>query len=62
MAINIAINGFGRIGRAFLRSILLDSEAKKKLNIVAINIGHRTQETLPTYSNMIQLCVRFQEA
>ena len=35
----IAINGFGRIGRAFLRSILLDENAKKKLDVVAINIG-----------------------
>ncbi|KKP24801.1 MAG: Glyceraldehyde-3-phosphate dehydrogenase, type I [candidate division TM6 bacterium GW2011_GWF2_28_16] len=36
---NIAINGFGRIGRAFLRSVLLDEQAKQKLNIAAINIG-----------------------
>lgn len=35
----IAINGFGRIGRAFLRSILSDDNAKNKLEVVAINIG-----------------------
>lgn len=36
---NIMINGFGRIGRTFLRTILLDEKAKKNLNVVAINIG-----------------------
>ncbi len=36
---NIAINGFGRIGRTFLRTVLLDKKAKKELNVVAINIG-----------------------
>jgi len=36
---NIAINGFGRIGRSFLRSFLVDEQARKKLNIVAINVG-----------------------
>ena len=40
----IAINGFGRIGRAFLRSILLDKilldkKAKDSLDVVAINLG-----------------------
>ena len=35
----IAINGFGRIGRAFLRTILLDKNAREKLKVVAINIG-----------------------
>lgn len=35
---NIAINGFGRIGRTFLRTILQDPKAKN-LTIVAINIG-----------------------
>ncbi len=39
MAKKIAINGFGRIGRSFLRSILEDEGARKKLDIVAINIG-----------------------
>lgn len=36
---NIVINGFGRIGRTFLRTVLLDKKAKKELNVVAINIG-----------------------
>ncbi len=35
----VAINGFGRIGRNFLRGILLDKRARKVLNVVAINIG-----------------------
>lgn len=35
----IAINGFGRIGRSFLRSIFYDNNARKKLDVVAINIG-----------------------
>lgn len=39
MATTIAINGFGRIGRAFLRSILLDHKAREKLHVVAINTG-----------------------
>ena len=37
--INVAINGFGRIGRNFLRLVLQDPQALKKLKIVAINIG-----------------------
>lgn len=39
MSINIAINGFGRIGRTFLRTVFLSPEALKKINIVAINLG-----------------------
>lgn len=39
MAIKIAINGFGRIGRAFLRTILNNPDACAQLNVVAINIG-----------------------
>ncbi|MFZ5954119.1 MAG: type I glyceraldehyde-3-phosphate dehydrogenase [Candidatus Dependentiae bacterium] len=35
----IAINGFGRIGRNFLRVILSDKIASQKITIVAINIG-----------------------
>lgn len=35
----IAINGFGRIGRTFLRTLLLDESARKKIEVVAINIG-----------------------
>lgn len=35
----VAINGFGRIGRNFLRSVLMDAQATRKLQVVAINIG-----------------------
>lgn len=35
----IAINGFGRIGRNFLRTICGDKEAQKKLDVAVINIG-----------------------
>jgi glyceraldehyde 3-phosphate dehydrogenase len=37
--LNIAINGFGRIGRNFLRAYLQDSQALEKMRVVAINIG-----------------------
>lgn len=37
--IRVAINGFGRIGRSFLRSYLVDENARKRINIVAINVG-----------------------
>lgn len=36
---NVAINGFGRIGRSFLRAYLMDQNARKKLKIAAINVG-----------------------
>lgn len=39
MKLRIAINGFGRIGRNFLRVVLSDKRALEKLDIVAINIG-----------------------
>lgn len=39
MTKKIAINGFGRIGKNFLRTLLLDDTAKKQIDIVAINIG-----------------------
>lgn len=35
----IAINGFGRIGKNFLRTILVDKHAIKTLEIAAINVG-----------------------
>ena len=41
---NIAINGFGRIGRNFLRSILYDQQAHKKLNVAVINTGPMSPE------------------
>src|SRR5579859_372576 len=37
--INISINGFGRIGKTFLRSIMEDAQARKKIKVIAINIG-----------------------
>lgn len=39
MAIRVAINGFGRIGRAFLRSLLLDARTNGIIEVVAINEG-----------------------
>lgn len=36
---NIAINGLGRIGKNFLRSVMQDKNALQLLKIVAINIG-----------------------
>lgn len=35
----IAINGFGRIGRNFLRTIYANAQAHKKITVAAINIG-----------------------
>lgn len=43
--LHIAINGFGRIGRNFLRAVLQDSAIKNKLRVVAINIGPASGET-----------------
>jgi glyceraldehyde 3-phosphate dehydrogenase len=37
--ITIAINGFGRIGRNFLRSIFNDPQALEKIKVGALNIG-----------------------
>ena len=37
MKLNLAINGFGRIGRTFLRIGIKDKEFIEKINIVAIN-------------------------
>ncbi len=39
MALALAINGFGRIGRSFLRSLFANQQTLKKLNVVAINTG-----------------------
>lgn len=35
----IAINGFGRIGRTFLRCLLRDKKTRDQLQVVAINVG-----------------------
>ena len=37
MKLNLAINGFGRIGRSFLRVCLKDKEFLDIINIAAIN-------------------------
>lgn len=37
--INVAINGFGRIGRNFLRALLSNNTASKKITVSVINIG-----------------------
>lgn len=39
MAISIAVNGFGRIGRAFIRALLADPIARKRIHLKAINLG-----------------------
>src|SRR5258707_61935 len=44
--IRIAINGFGRIGRTFLRTVFADSKALQKITVVAINIGPAKKETV----------------
>jgi glyceraldehyde-3-phosphate dehydrogenase/erythrose-4-phosphate dehydrogenase len=36
--VNLAINGFGRIGRCFLRAALKDSEFMNLVNFNAINV------------------------
>jgi len=40
----IAINGFGRIGRNFLRTYLEDKEAEKLFTISTINIGNANKD------------------
>lgn len=42
--VTIALNGFGRIGRNFLRSLLNDPKALEKIKIVALNIGPANPE------------------
>jgi glyceraldehyde 3-phosphate dehydrogenase len=37
--IRIAINGFGRIGRNFLRALVQDKQASEQVRVVAINVG-----------------------
>ena len=34
---NIAINGFGRIGRLFFRAAMQNDEFKRRFNVVAVN-------------------------
>lgn len=42
--IRVAINGFGRIGKTFLRAYLSDLHAQSVIQIVAINIGPNHKE------------------
>jgi len=42
----VAINGFGRIGRSFLRVLFNDPEALKKIEIVAINVGPARRDSV----------------
>ncbi|MFH1832486.1 MAG: type I glyceraldehyde-3-phosphate dehydrogenase [bacterium] len=46
MAIRIAINGFGRIGRTFLRALMQDKQAASQITIVAINEGPHASSQL----------------
>jgi glyceraldehyde-3-phosphate dehydrogenase type I len=49
MGLKVALNGFGRIGKAFLRALLQDSNAKKNINVIAINLGPSSPEDLDTF-------------
>jgi len=42
--IRVAISGFGRIGRTFLRCLLHDKKTSGKVQIVAINVGNSQPE------------------
>ncbi|MFA5998956.1 MAG: glyceraldehyde 3-phosphate dehydrogenase NAD-binding domain-containing protein [Candidatus Babeliales bacterium] len=42
--LKVAINGFGRIGRSFLRAYLEDEHAQAHMQIVAINVGPAKKE------------------
>ncbi len=42
--IRIAINGMGRIGHNLLRILMLDPEARKYIEVVAVNIGSAKRE------------------
>lgn len=44
--INVAINGFGRIGRNFLRAYLQDKSAQHLFSISTINIGNANPEMI----------------
>lgn len=43
----IAVNGFGRIGRNFVRALLQDEQVRKAIQLVAINIGPGDRESIP---------------
>ena len=37
--VTVALNGFGRIGKTFVRAIMADPRARQQLALVAINVG-----------------------
>lgn len=41
----VAISGFGRIGRTFLRCVLQDKKTRERMQIVAINVGNGQPES-----------------
>ncbi|HSC24599.1 MAG TPA: type I glyceraldehyde-3-phosphate dehydrogenase [Candidatus Babeliales bacterium] len=41
---HIAISGFGRIGRSFLRCVLQDKNIQEKMRVIAINVGNSNPE------------------
>lgn len=45
--IRVAVNGFGRIGKMFVRALLSDPEAQKSVQLVAINAGHADPKMVP---------------
>lgn len=51
MAVRIAINGFGRIGKSFLRALLSDSTATQTIDIIAINTGPNTHHTAHLFAH-----------
>ncbi len=46
MTMRIAVNGCGRIGKTFIRSLLQDVQARKKIELAAINVGRADKETI----------------
>lgn len=51
MAVRIAINGFGRIGKSFLRALLSDTNTLKNITIVAINTGPNAHHTAHLFAH-----------
>jgi glyceraldehyde 3-phosphate dehydrogenase len=47
--IRIAINGFGRIGKTFLRAIMADPKARKHIQVLAINVGPANTKDIAHY-------------
>ncbi len=50
--LRIGINGFGRIGKTLLRVIVSDAQARKKIQVTAINIGpNDIEQTAYTFAH-----------